>query len=92
MMDAKTALSKAREITKAIKYDDAANNIIVEIQQLAEKTKGLDLQTLKWSINDVRDAVAALESAVYKLEEAWEDAEFAERCREEEMEEDQWSN
>jgi hypothetical protein len=86
MMDPNTGLRKAREITKAIKYDNTVAEIIAEIQQLAEKTRGLDKGILKYCINDVRDAAATLESAIYKLEEAWEEAEYQERCREEEEE------
>ena len=74
MMDPQTGLAKAREITRQIKYVNTPTEIIAQIQLLAEKTKGLDMRTLKWGINDVLHAVSELESAVYKLEEAWEDA------------------
>jgi hypothetical protein len=86
MMDPQTGLRKAREITRAIKYDNTVAEIVAQIQLLAEKTKGLDMRELKWSIKDVLHAAAELESAVYKLEDAWEEADYQERCREEEEE------
>lgn len=72
-LDPETALRQARNITKAIKYDNALMDIIVKIQTLAEQVPGLDQETLKYSIDNVHEAQSALESAVYGLEEAFED-------------------
>jgi len=72
-LDPETALRQARNITKAIKYDNTATDIIVKIQMLAEQVAGLDLETLKYSVENVHQAQSALESAVYGLEEAFDD-------------------
>jgi len=72
--DPEYALPQARRITKAIKYDDSVGEIITQIQMLAERTEGIDSKTLEYSIDGVLSAKNALESAVYGLEEAFEDA------------------
>jgi hypothetical protein len=72
--DPEYALPEARRITKAIKYDDTVGEIITQIQMLAERTEGIDSKTLEYSIDGVLAAKNALESAVYDLEEAFEDA------------------
>ena len=74
LMDPDIALPQARRITKAIKYDDTATDIIVQLQMLAERTEGVDQKTLEYSIDEVYAAKKNLESAVYGLEEAFEDA------------------
>jgi len=68
------SLAQARKITKAIKYDDTVREIVVQIEMLAEKLPGIDMQDLKWKIDEVREAMNALESAVYGLEEPFEEA------------------
>ncbi len=72
--DPEYSLPEARRITKAIKYDDTVGEIITQIQMLAERTEGIDSKTLEYSIDGVLSAKNALESAVYGLEEAFEDA------------------
>lgn len=72
--DPEYSLPEARRITKAIKYDDTVGEIITQIQMLAERTEGIDSKTLEYSIDGVFAAKKALESAVYDLEEAFEDA------------------
>jgi hypothetical protein len=72
--DPEYSLPQARRITKAIKYDDSVGEIITQIQMLAERTEGIDSKTLEYSIDGVLSAKNALESAVYGLEEAFEDA------------------
>jgi hypothetical protein len=72
--DPEYALPEARRITKAIKYDDTVGEIITQIQMLAERTEGIHNKTLEYSIDGVLAAKNALESAVYGLEEAFEDA------------------
>lgn len=74
LMDPEYALPQARKITKAIKYDDTVGEIITQIQMLAERTEGIDSKTLEYSIDGVLAAKNALESAIYDLEEAFEDA------------------
>ena len=58
--------------TKAIKYDDIPMNIYIKIQSLAE-ANGIDEKELEWKIDEVRDAVNKLESAIYDLVEPFED-------------------
>ena len=74
LLDPEVALQQARKITKAIKYDDTVGEIIVQLQMLAERTEGIDSKTLEYSVDGVLAAKNALESAVYDLEEAFEDA------------------
>lgn len=74
LLDPEYALPEARKITKAIKYDDTVGEIITQLQMLAERTEGVDSKTLEYSIDGVLAAKNALESAVYDLEEAFEDA------------------
>lgn len=74
LMDPEYALPQARKITKAIKYDDTVGEIITQIQMLAERTEGIDTKTLEYSVDGVLAAKNALESAIYDLEEAFEDA------------------
>lgn len=71
-LDAETALRRARDITKGIKYDDTATDIIVQIQTLAEHVPGIDMSTLEYHVKQVHEAKSALDSAVYGLEEAFE--------------------
>jgi hypothetical protein len=70
----KLALEKARKITKAIKYDDTVGEIMVQIEMLAEKTPGVNMRDLEWKMDELREAKNALESAVYGLEEPFEEA------------------
>jgi hypothetical protein len=71
--DLEVALSQARKITKAIKYDDTATDIIVQIQMLAEKFN-IDKDALETAIDEVYAAKNQLESAVYGLDEVFEEA------------------
>ena len=70
----KMALDQARKITKAIKYDDTVGEIMVQIEMLAEKFPGVNMRDLEWKMDEVREAKNALESAVYELEEPFEEA------------------
>ena len=74
LLDPEYSLPQARSITKAIKYDDTVGEIITQIQMLAERTEGIDSKTIEYAIDGVLSAKRALESAVYDLEEAFEDA------------------
>lgn len=71
--DLEVALSQARKITKGIKYDDTAIDIIVQIQMLAEKYN-IDKDALETAIDEVYTARSQLESAIYKLDDVFEDA------------------
>ena len=67
------AMKQAQQITRAIKYDDSTTEIIVKIQELAQRT-GIDPRSVKYAISDVYEAKNALESAVYGLDELFKDA------------------
>jgi len=79
------AYRKARQITKQIKYDQTASEIVVEIQMLAEKA-GIPEKELQDAENEVYAAINALESAVYGLDEVFKEA--LERQRYEQDDED----
>jgi hypothetical protein len=64
---------QARQITKAIKYDGVAEDIVVQIQLLAEKC-GIDPHELEYAIDQVRAARSKLVEAVYGLDELFEEA------------------
>lgn len=74
LLDPEVALQQARKITKAIKYENTSTDIIVQMQMLAERTEGIDTRTLESNVDEVYAAQRQLESAVYGLEEAFEDA------------------
>ena len=82
------ATSRARDITKQIKYDATPINIISEIRILAEDV-GIPEEDQKYLINDVYKAQSRLESAVYSLEEMFEDAWSNVRYEIEELEEEE---
>lgn len=88
LLDPETALLQARKITKAIKYENTSSDIIVQMQMLAERTEGVDKRALERSIDDVYAAQRELESAVYGLEEAFEDAVRSARYKRDEEEDD----
>lgn len=67
------ALSQAREITKSIKYDDTVLEIVSHIQELSKKYN-LDQRDVAYSITQVQSAKEALVSAIYGLEEVFNDA------------------
>jgi len=62
----------ARDITKQIKYSDTHMTIINELGALAEKL-GLDEKELDYYENQVFDAKNKLESAIYEMEEFFDD-------------------
>ena len=70
------ALQKAREITKQIKYDRLPNDIIIEIDSMAEEL-GIPESEIDMYTRDVYKAKNNLESAVYELESI-----FADKVRE----------
>jgi hypothetical protein len=66
------ALTQARSLTKQIKYANTHMEVITEMSTLAEKF-GLESE-LEYHEKAVFEAASALESAVYNLEEPFEDA------------------
>ena len=67
-----TALGAAREATKQIKYDNTATDIIVALSGIADEV-GINEKELDYYANDVRRANNKLESAIYGMEEVFED-------------------
>ena len=96
MMDPRAALQLVRNVTRGIKYDDTANNIIAEVKQLADKTSGVDKSMLEVAEYDVFEAMRALESAVYNLDQVFEDAarqaEYDEEDDDDELTKEEYDN
>lgn len=63
---------KARDITKAIKYENTTSEIMVGLSGLAEEL-GIDEKELDYYESRVRDAKMQLESAIYEMEEVFEE-------------------
>tara|TARA_R110002167_G_scaffold350418_1_gene562645 strand:- start:66 stop:374 length:309 start_codon:yes stop_codon:yes gene_type:complete len=81
-----SALDSVRYTTKQIKYNDVPSDIIYEIENLADE---LDITYHSYQINDVWSALTNLESAIYSLEEIFEDALSDVRYKIEELEEEE---
>ena len=64
--------SEARDITKAIKYSNDVTDIMVQLSTLADKL-GIDEKELDYYERQVYEAKNRLESAVYEMEEVFED-------------------
>ena len=73
LVDLESAYRRATEITKQIKYDDTVTQIIVQIHMLAEKS-GIPEENLRYEIDQVYEAKSQLESAIYGLDEVFQDA------------------
>lgn len=69
--DLESALDRARQITKTIKYVDTPTEIMSKLGTLAEE-HGLELDS--YDENKVLEAKRELESAIYQLEEVFKDA------------------
>ena len=66
------AQSEARDITKAIKYEQTTTDILVQLSGLADKL-GIDEKELDYYERQVYEAKSKLESAIYEMEEVFED-------------------
>lgn len=66
------AQSEARDITKAIKYENTTSEIMIGLSGLADKL-GIDEKELDYYERRVREAKMQLESAIYEMEELFED-------------------
>ena len=66
------AQQEARDITKAIKYENTTSEIMIGLGGLADKL-GIDERELDYYESRVRDAKMQLESAIYEMEELFED-------------------
>lgn len=63
------AANRAKKITTEVKYFDFVD-IIVRVQQLAEKA-GVDMSEFDSKVSDVNEAISAVESAVYGLDDVF---------------------
>ena len=63
---------EARDITKAIKYENTTMEIMIGLGGLADKL-GIDERELDYYESRVREAKNQLESAIYEMEELFED-------------------
>ena len=71
LYDLQSALESARKETKNSKYADMHMEIISSLSNIAEQ-HGLELD--EYNVNQVYRAKNNLESAIYELEEVFEDA------------------
>ena len=67
-----SALGMARNATRDIKYVDTPTQIMVKLYSIAEEV-GIDEKELDYYADKVREANNRLESAVYEMEEVFED-------------------
>jgi DNA repair ATPase RecN len=67
-----SAVNKAREITKNIKYERASYDIIVQLREVAEQVK-INPREFQYYENAVMQAQSALESAVFELDDVFVD-------------------
>ncbi|MAU90759.1 MAG: hypothetical protein CBD42_000355 [Gammaproteobacteria bacterium TMED182] len=70
--DFKSVIDSVNAKTKDIKYNDVPSNIYMSVQSLAEDN-GISEDDMEWKVKEVREAVNALESAIYDLVEPFED-------------------
>ena len=70
------AVRKVNDETKVIKYDNIPQEIYIKVMGIAEDNNidASDSSDLEWKINEVREKVNELESAIYDLVEPFEDA------------------
>lgn len=65
-------VGRVNEKTREIKYMDTPSNIYMEVESWAEDN-GISEDDMEWKVKEVREAVNALESAIYDLVEPFED-------------------
>ena len=65
-------VGRVNEKTREIKYMDMPSNIYMEVESWAEDN-GISEDEMEWKVKEVREAVNALESAIYDLVEPFED-------------------
>jgi hypothetical protein len=87
-MDPTSALQQARKITSQFKYADMHLEIITKIQLLAEQA-GVDKRDLEYLINDVYEKQRELESAIFALDEPFEELVRKQEWNDEEVDEGQ---
>ena len=84
------AVRKVNDETKVIKYDNIPQEIYIKVMGIAEDNgiDASDSSDLEWKIKEVREAVNALESAIYNLVEPFEDELRTVECDYDELEMD----
>jgi hypothetical protein len=87
-IDPTSALQQARKITSQFKYADMHLEIITKIQLLAEQA-GVDKRDLEYLINDVYEKQRELESAIFALDEPFEELVRKQEWNDEEVDEGQ---
>jgi hypothetical protein len=70
--DLDAVISQVNDKTKEIKYNDVPSDIYIAVMGLAEDN-GIEESELEYKINEVREKVNALESAIYDLVEPFEE-------------------
>ena len=88
--DLEAAVRKVNDETKVFKYDNIPSEIYLKVTNIAEEV-GMDVSDsseLEWKIKEVREAVNALESAIYNLVEPFEDELRTVECDYDELEMD----
>ena len=88
--DLEAAVRKVNDETKVIKYDNIPSEIYLKVTNIAEEV-GMDVSDsseLEWKIKEVREAVNALESAIYNFVEPFEDELRTVECDYDELEMD----
>ena len=88
--DFEAAVRKVNDETKVIKYDNIPSDIYLKVTNIAEEL-GMDVSDssdLEWKIKEVREAVNALESAIFNLVEPFEDELRSAECDYDELEMD----
>ena len=85
------SICKVQDKTRDIKYNNVPSDIYLAVQRLAEDT-GIDLKELEYKIDEIRECVNSLESAIYELVEPFEDRKRDLENEIDEIEEEQNSN
>ena len=88
LLDPETALNRARNITKQYKYADMHTDIILQIQKLAQAS-GINPKDLEYYIDDVYEKQRELESAIFGLDQPFEDAVQNRQWQDDEVDEGQ---
>jgi DNA repair ATPase RecN len=68
--EVENVLLHVHKITKEIKYDDTATDIVSRVRQLAEQA-GIDAEEFNYLANHVAEVESQLQSAVYNLDDAF---------------------
>ena len=70
--DMEALVRRVNEKTRQIKYMDSPSEIYMKVESWAEDN-GISEDDMEWKVKEGREAVNALESAIYDLVEPFED-------------------